>query len=299
MSYKEFANRLNHIKSRIQPDAELRPIPSLLPESEREAMRKLPFENMHNFRELGGYRNRDGRTLRWGRIYRSDKISGLNEMDKRYLERLQLARVVDFRSDEERHDSPHSLADGSTTHIEILPITVEAAEVDKMVASLKCETTTCEDMARYLINANFEMIERFTHVYRKWMHDLLVEENYPQVFHCTAGKDRTGLAAALLLSALDVPREVIIEDYLATNHFTAERINDVTHAIHNSSMFQVNEDVIRVLFSVRPQFIQAAFDAIDQAYGNIETYIEIGLGLAESERQQLQQLLLEPVVSMT
>ncbi|MBD2859899.1 tyrosine-protein phosphatase [Spongiibacter sp. KMU-158] len=294
MSYRELSKSLHDvaIASGVE-DADQRPIPCQLPSAQRDALRKLPFEKMHNFRELGGLQSADGRRLRWGMIYRSDKISGLSEMDKRYLDRLQLSRIVDFRSDEERHDAPHSLPDNSVIHIEALPISVEAAEIDKMVASLKCEDTTVEDMSRYLINANREMVEQFTPVYRQWMQDLLNPDHYPQVFHCTAGKDRTGLAAALLLTALDVPKATIMDDYMATNHYTAARINAVANAIHSSSMFQVNEDVIKVLFSVQAQFIEAAFDSMKQLYGSIDAYLEMGLSFGSQQRQQLQSLLLE------
>ena len=275
-------------------DAELRPIPAEVPHSYREDLRKLPFDNMHNFRDLGGFTTADGRAVKWGVIYRADKIADLSLQDQRYLERLNLRKIIDFRSDEERYEAPHSLLPETSITIEAHPVTVEAAQIEKVTARLQQENVTAEDIALFLIEANREMIERFTPVYKQWLHSLLAENSHPQVFHCTAGKDRTGLAAALLLRILGVAPDQVMHDYLATNLYTGARVEQIVHHINEMTMHQVNEDVIRMLFKVQSRFLNEAYKSIDEHYGDFAGYIEIGLGFGESECNRLRALLLEP-----
>jgi protein-tyrosine phosphatase len=278
--------------------AEQRLIPAELAYHEREKRRKLPFDNMHNFRELGGFKSAAGPCVKWGMIYRADKIAGLSDQDQLYLERLKLRKIIDFRSDEERSESPHSILATSNIVIEALPVTVDAAQIEKVTARLQQEDVTAEDMAQFLIEANREMIERFAPVYKQWLHSLLDENSYPQVFHCTAGKDRTGLAAALLLRILGVSTDDVMDDYLATNTFTRERIERIVHHINEMTMHQVNEDVVRVLFKVQSRFLNEAYKSIDEHYGNFASFVEIGLGFGEAECGRLRELLLEPAAGI-
>ena len=283
---------------RIELNAELRPIPAELALNEREKFRKLPFDHLHNFRELGGFKTLNGGQVKWGMIYRADKISDLTEQDQHYIERLKLQKIVDFRSDEERSAAPHSLLPSSSICIEALPISVEAAQVEKVTARLQQEDATAEDIAQLLIEANREMIERFTPIYKQWLQSLLDENNYPQVFHCTAGKDRTGLAAALLLRILGVPNEEVMQDYLATNTFTNTRVEHIVHRINEMTMHQVNEDVVRVLFKVQSRFLNEAYKSIDEHYGDFNNFVEIGLGFGDVECARLRELLLEPAAGI-
>ncbi len=274
-------------------DASARPIPVDLPSTQRDNLRKLPFEQAHNFRDLGGYQSRDGRQLKWGMIYRTDKLSALSEEDQKYLQRLALRRIVDFRSDEERLSAPHALPIDCDIRIDAMPIAVEAAQIELVTARLKQENVSAGDMEAMLIDANREMISRYTPVYRQWIQSLLHTDHYPQLFHCTAGKDRTGLAAALLLHALDVPEETIMEDYLATNDYTEAYTEQTITQIFAMKLLPVSEEVIRALFRVQPQFINAAFDTISESYGNLQNYFEHGLGFTPSQQQDLRDLLLE------
>lgn len=274
--------------------AETRAIPALLPATEREALRKLSFDRMHNFRDLGGYRNDDKQQVKWGMLYRADKLSSLSEEDIKFITRLGIKQVSDFRSDEEHQDAPHNLPDSCGVVIKRLPITVEAAEIERIISQLQKENVTADDMAHFLIEANREMVERFTPVYRRWLRSLLSKDNYPHVFHCTAGKDRTGLGAALVLRILGVPKETIIQDYLATNSYTAKRVDQIVHYVTEKTMHQVNQDVIRTLFTVQAHYLEEAFKAIDEEYGDFDTYLETAIGFAEAERVALKNLLLEP-----
>lgn len=279
-------------------DAELapaneRPLPHLTEHPEREQWRKLPFEKMHNFRDLGGYYTADGRPLRWGRLYRSDKIAGLSDEDIKYLKRLNLRRIVDFRSPEEYQSNPHSLWPDADVAIHLLPVSVEAANFEKLTARLTAASIGAEEMADFLIAANREMIERFTPTFRQWMQLLLEEDFYPQVFHCSAGKDRTGLAAALVLHALGVDDDVIMQDYLATNTYTEARVRRILDLLTEHPEWRHSDAALGSLLRASPEFLNAAYGAIEKDYGDIDRYLQVGLGIGDSERQRLKTLLLD------
>jgi protein-tyrosine phosphatase len=294
MNTIDLIHKTPHLAAESIP-AEARVIPALLPESERQAARKLFFDCTHNFRDLGGYRTTDNRQLKWGRVYRSDKLSSLSEQDQHFILRLGISQVSDFRSDEERRDSPHNLPLNSGITVRELPITSDAVQIERITLRLQEDDATADDMALFLVEANREMVERFTPIYRQWLQALLNEDSYPQVFHCTAGKDRTGFGAALLLSILGVPQQTILQDYLATNTYTAARVDSIVHYVHEKTMHQVNQDVIRTLFTVQAHYLGEAFKAIEEEYGNVDNYIEIALGFTHTQRLILQSLLLQPV----
>jgi protein-tyrosine phosphatase len=114
---------------------------------------------------------------------------------------------------------------------------------------------------------------------------LLLESNEPTVFHCTAGKDRTGFAAALVLHALGAPRQEVMRDYLLTN----ERLK-----MPELARNRLPPEASSVLWRVQPEFLQAAFEAVERDYGGLEPYFKEGLGLGEAERGRLRSLYLDP-----
>lgn len=271
-----------------------RPVPSELPADAREAYRKLPMDGASNFRDIGGYRTDDGRTVRWGMLYRSDKLSDISPTDERYLDKLAIKRIVDFRSPVEREEEPSRIAPDSSIAVIHRPITVEAAEVDHIKNRIAASDVTREEMGQLLIDANRQMVEKYTPVYREWMQSLLNPDNYPTVFHCTAGKDRTGLAAALVLHALGVPQETIYHDYLLTNRYTSEHTEKMLTVIELSTLFKANSEAVRALFEVDRAYLQEAFTAMEEHYGSVDNYFKEGLGIGAEERQRLREILLMP-----
>jgi len=248
--------------------------------------RRLPgLQGASNFRDLGGYPGASGRPLRWRRLFRSDHLAALTADDRDLLRRLGVSRAFDFRGTAERAAQPYELP-GLTQH----SLAIEPTVAQNMVAlvagglSLSAERMAAlmEELYRRLVN---DEADRFA----QWFGHLL-DDDTPLVFHCTAGKDRTGVAAALLLLALGVPREVVEQDYLFSNRVFRRPASAGAAGL-------VPEDALAVLWGVQPRFLEAALDAIEGGHGGIDRYLAQRMRLSDAARERLRALYLEPALA--
>ena len=252
-----------------------------------EDHRKIVLDGTSNTRELGGYKTEDGRSLKWGVLYRSDKLSELTDADQEYLLQLGIKRVVDFRSSEEKQNEPDQLP--STLKYIEMPIEADGAIRPKVEAILKGDLN--EDVGAILVETNKEFISDFSGVYKGFI-ESLIENQEPTLFHCTAGKDRAGFAAALVLLAVGVPEKIVIEDYMKTNKYTEETIQDYINKINLYSLGSVDAEILRPLLGVEERFIRAALDEIKQKYGNVENFIRDELKIRDESIIELKNFLL-------
>ena len=272
------------------PPAAQRIIPAELPTAEREAQRRLPVAGAANLRDLGGYATSDGRALRWGVLYRADALAELNDEDLAYLERLALHRVVDFRSAAERERDPDRLPAG--TNVVWQPIAGEGLDPRAFQDRLLAGEMSAEQSAAFLVEGNRAFVTEFHDVYARFIQDLADPANLPTLFHCTAGKDRTGFAAALVMMALDIPRETAMRDYLLTNTYTQDKMSRTLQVIRFASWFRADPRDLQPLFEARESYLNAAFAAIDQQPGGTEAYL-YSLGVDDALRERLRANLLE------
>lgn len=227
--------------------------------------RVWPLQGATNFRDLGGYPGHGGRPLRWRRLFRSDHLGGLTEADQAALAALGLARAFDFRGEAERAATPYQLP-GVVQH----PLSIEPTVVQRMqdmVAAGQPLTAVVavelmQDLYRALVN---DQAHRFAELFE---HLLAIDA--PVVFHCTAGKDRTGFAAALILSALGVPRDLVLQDYLLTNQ--VYRHQPVARS-------DTPAEALAVLWQVQAGFLDAALQVVDAEHGGVDRYLHQRLGL--------------------
>lgn len=252
-----------------------------------EDHRKILFDGTSNTRELGGYKTEDGRSLKWGVLYRSDKLSELTDADQEYLLQLGIKRVIDFRSSEEKQNEPDQLP--STIKYIEMPIEADGAIRPKVEAILKGDLN--EDVGAILVETNKEFISDFSGVYKGFI-ESLIENQEPTLFHCTAGKDRAGFAAALVLLAVGVPEKIVIEDYMKTNKYTEETIQDYINKINLYSLGSVDAEILRPLLGVEERFIRAALDEIKQKYGSVENFIRDELKIRDESIIELKNFLL-------
>lgn len=242
--------------------------------------RHLNLAGASNFRDLGGYPGTGGRTVRWRQIFRSNHLGHLTEADVEVLRPLGLKSAFDFRGTEERVAATCGLAEIAVHSLPIEP-TVVAALRARFAEGLALSSIDALDVMR----DSYRNYVRYNTPSFRALFAHLLEDRAPLVIHCTAGKDRTGFACALILHALGVADEVIAEDYLLTNRF---------YRRDPGASSDLPDDVKQVLGSVEGSFLAAAFEAISADYGDLEGYFGDGLRLGAGERVALQARYLEP-----
>ena len=229
----------------------------------------LRLSGASNFRDLGRYPARGGRAMRPGRIYRSDHLAHLTPEDQARLQALGVTRTVDFRGLTERAALAYELPGVQQHALSIEPTVVQRAK------ALQDSGQLMEQTYRDFVLHNSP---RFAELFR-----LLLESDQPLVFHCTAGKDRTGFAAALILHALGVERPVVLHDYLLTNEL---------YQRPTGLIGQGPEEVMRVIWRVQQSFLDAALDTVQQHHGGLTPYLQDVLGVGPAEVRQLESLYL-------
>lgn len=238
-------------------------------------MNTILFENSENFRELGGYENKDGKRVKSGVFYRSARLSTLQSaQDVARFNELGIRKIFDFRSAMERADAPDPSFDGAV-NIAASAITDDLVNDGNFdVSSLLSNEKDLRTLVEYL-DKIYEKMPFDNEAYRQLFAAIAAEET-PLLFHCTAGKDRTGCAAALILTALEVPRDIIMADYLATNEQSPKSIAQFAQLLEHK--MQVPPDTalaLAPLFAgVRSESFAFLFAAIDAKYPNIEDYFE-------------------------
>jgi len=255
---------------------------------QNEEHRLLPMDGSHNTRELGGYKTTEGKSVKWGMLFRSDKLSDISETDQKYLQALGIEKIVDFRSEEEKTEDPDVIPAG-ISYVE-MPISVDGAMRSKIEAVLKGETD--KEVESFLIDANREFVTNYTGVYENFLRGL-IDEDAPTLFHCTAGKDRAGFAAAITLIALGVSKADVINDYMKTNAFTQERIEEILGQIKLMSLYQADVEILRPLLGVEQIYIETAFKAAEEKYGSLENFIRVGLNISDADIKKLRNKFLE------
>ncbi|MEM1113039.1 MAG: tyrosine-protein phosphatase [Pseudomonadota bacterium] len=255
---------------------------------------QLDFEGANNFRDLGGYPTTSGQQVRRGMVYRADQLGKLTDADQALLAQLGIRTVVDFRRRLEREEILDRIDDASIRQV-WLPVEEEAADVKGLRRLLEEGLIDANGAHQYLVDANEHFIRRFSHVFGSYLELLLEAENYPLVFHCSAGKDRAGFAAALTLFVAGCSETVVKHDYLATNHCTANWVNGVLEGLNDVMGDRVDPEAVKMLMQVRPEFLQRALDAIQEDYGNIAAYLDEGLGFDVAKRRQVRELICEPL----
>ncbi|PXV62237.1 protein-tyrosine phosphatase [Dysgonomonas alginatilytica] len=229
------------------------------------AERHLPMEGGYNFRDLGGIKTTDGKFVKWGKIFRSDDLHNLTDGDLRYLSSIPLVSIVDFRSPDEIKRSPDKFP-SSVSKDYAYSITPGNLLAAKSLANLKEAQmdSAMMDMNRILVTDS-ACVNR----YKDFFTLLQQEKEVPLMFHCSAGKDRTGMGAALILFALGVDENTIIEDYLSSNIYLDGKY----------AQYIAQNPNLKPLFEVKKEFIQAGIDEIKKEHGTVENYLTNVLGV--------------------
>jgi protein-tyrosine phosphatase len=253
------------------------------------AARLLPLQGARNFRDLGGYRTADGRSVRWGKLYRSGSMAELTPADCDYLGGLGIRFVCDLRTTDERAAAPcawteragtiHWSRDYFTSFGDLRGLL--RADLPPTVAAVR------QVMQTAYRQLPFEQAPAYRELFKR-----LHQGELPMIFNCTAGKDRTGIAAALILSALGVDREQIIEDYGLTNQL----LDPLRHAgkpNKQSLLSRLSPEVLQSIMGTHPDYLRSAFVAIEERHGELEHYLSEVLGIGPNELAGIRRELLD------
>lgn len=255
--------------------------------------RILPLEGGCNFRDMGGYQTRDGRRVRHGKLFRSGVLSYFTPADHEMLTKLGIKVICDLRHAHERTQEPVNWP----TQVTILTCDQKSSKVESNDYSWMESSSGSharEVMIKTYRGMPFWLTTRLQHIF-----NTLAAGDVPLLFNCSAGKDRTGLSAALVLHTLGVPRETILEDYVLTNSavdltefMRSHRKADmgVTDQKHRED--KIDPDIMTALLKADPEYLDAAFHAIESEHGSVDTYVRDQLGFSDNSRENLRNQLL-------
>jgi len=253
------------------------------------------MDGQPNFRDLGGYRTTDGRVVKERLLYRSGELSRLSDRDVQRLQELGVRTVVDFRATEEEAVRGK---DRLPPEVEYVPLRVAPGDLGEVLL----HAIQTGDMTRIpdnvLADANRAIIARATEQYSALLQMIARPENLPLVFHCTHGKDRAGVASAIILMALGVSLADARRDYLLSNTFRGEqnerelgKLRGMAAARQGVAPEEVDLSKLESVFYVQPSDFAAMLAEIDGRHGSFDTYLETGLGLRQPDRERLENLL--------
>ncbi|WP_334181268.1 tyrosine-protein phosphatase [Novosphingobium sp.] len=253
--------------------------------------RLLPLEGGRNFRDLGGYRTADGHTVKWGMLFRSGSMVDLTAQDLGYLNKLGIRTICDYRDRNERKAEPMPWAAGTGP-------TIFADDYDGMAVGLMPKDMgkiTPETASAIMAKTYPMMLKTFAPQFKR-MFGQLLEGNAPLAFNCSAGKDRTGVSSALLLTALGVPRETVIQDYLLTNQYLPAALAKAKTGPSDATgkAFMSLPPAVQAAFMKADRaYIEAAFKALDSHRGGAMGYLKDELGLDKPQIAKLRALYLD------
>jgi protein-tyrosine phosphatase len=253
--------------------------------------RLIALEGALNWRDLGGYPTADGHVTRWDRLYRADGLDQLTDADLDVIADLGIKLVIDFRVDREVDENPSRLPDHPELRRQRLPIGGDEVEGRSIL-----ETIKAGDLRTYTIQEMAEVYERLLEAAALNFGEVIIHAadpaNHPMVFHCTAGKDRTGLMAMLLLGALGVSDDDIVADYELTTHYRSNK----RLAILGPELEKAGVDIeaVRPFLTAQAPVMAATIEALKVRYGSIEGYLVHEAEIDPSTLADLRAVMLEP-----
>ncbi len=250
------------------------------------AKREIKLQGAINFRDVGGYTTTDGRHVKWGKIYRSATLDKLTSEDLKKIQNLSVNYVADFRGPYEVKQAPDKLPQG-LTRVSLPAGSENIGDSNYMKSIMKNMALGDSFIVGFYSNTT-----SFKNRYKPVFEELLqLNKDSALLFHCTAGKDRTGIAAALILYALGVSKDTIMQDYLATNYYrSAENERAIAGMVKN---YGLNETVATSMMAAKANYLDATFKSIIRQYGSVDNFLATEMGMDKKKIKKLRQLYLD------
>ena len=251
------------------------------------AERALPLAGGINFRDLGGYETRDGRRVDWGRLFRSGHLSRLTEDDKRYLGSLDIQTVCDFRTGAELEQENAVLPNDPVVEILAVPPGVrDRFFFHRLFAS----TTDPQAVVAAMHEVMQSLIVDAAPRYARLFEILLTQRGGKVLINCSAGKERTSVGAALLLIALNVPRETIFYDFMLSKTYfpAASELDRVFEKYAVKATGEAASRLVMPLLETRASYLESAFAIIDEKFGSGEEFLRQACALGDAELARLR-----------
>ncbi len=259
-----------------------------------KATRHIPFDGAFNFRDVGGLATRDGRTMRSGVLFRADDLSRLSEADLEELRRLKLQSIFDLRAPNERESKPDRIPRGSKIRVVHVPILQPGQDFTRWQFFWWLATSSKELDFRKL---TADLLRHIAFECTAQVHEIVTtiadERNLPAVIHCTVGKDRTGYLAALVQLLAGVPREAVVDDYLATNRFIGPRAAQLIRLLRWMSLFRISRKRLESAMEAHREGLDGVLDEVLGRYGTVERYLREACGVDRASLSNLERWLHE------
>lgn len=254
-----------------------------------ETEKSLNIKKVHNFRAVANIKNTEGRTLKEGMFYRSAHLHQLKKKSFDEFDKLGIAEIIDLRNSKEIFEKPDQLPNGITykKYSAFEDEGDQLSQARKLVLKGKVNASDADkrmiDFYREYVTENPETI--------KTIITEILESEKPILYHCTAGKDRTGIVTALILTVLKFDKETIYNEYLLSNNFRKPLVEKRLRLANNLHFLYPKMDlqVLEKLSWVEKRYLDAAFGEIDKKYGSTDAYIQQVLGISEAKRAQYIQ----------
>jgi protein-tyrosine phosphatase len=256
----------------------------------------LHIQSVPNLRDLGGYTTPDGQCIRTGLLYRSDQLINITESDLQAIAALGLQKVYDLRTSGERTPHPDQIPSG------VQDVVVDVLADEKQAAPAELLQLLSNPQEANARLGGGKIVALFTKAYREFVSlpsalagyrvlftELADQRNLPALFHCTTGKDRTGWAAAALLTLCGVPEADVFDDYVLSNDYILPKYQpQIDHLVVSG----VEQDILLSILGVRREYLEASFAEVHDKFGSIEDYFAHGLGIDRAGQDALRATFL-------
>lgn len=250
--------------------------------------REIALTGGDNFRDVGGYQTKDGHKVVWGKLYRSASVGRYTAQDQALIHKLGVGSIIDLRSSRERAGDKNPWMQSAGVGYWTRDYDLSGGNLGALFSK---DTKLDASIMRNMMIQGYRGFPKEQAASYRILFERLLASDGAVIVNCTAGKDRTGLGVALVLSALGVPYDTIKEDYLLSN--TALDMDALrADAGMNAAMAALPADVVQPLLGVESAYLDAAFDQIRKDYGDVDTYLARELGVDAKAVQQLRKRML-------